>query len=564
MYQVFWGDFLLHDLRLDDYYLKDAELSEELNKVSEFTFDIYPEHPNFNKLEVLVPNIIIKKDGKTIFKGRIISEKMNMDKSKQVTCESVLAFLLDSVQRPYEFQGTPEELFTQFINRHNEQVEEYKQFKIGKITGASLDNNAYINRSNSDYENTFDAINDKILDTIGGYLQVRYETDGMYIDWLDDFTSGDSQIISTQVIEFGENLIDIVAENDASETYSVVIPLGAEIETTDEETGETTKSRLTIEEVNNGNDYLVNETALNKYGWIVAPVDETTWDDVTLPSNLKTKAEEYLNNQGVTLKSTLELNALDLNVVNKNIDDFRMGEYIRVQSTPHNLSKTYLLTKKDTPLSKPENMEITLGETKNTLTGIQIGDGKDTIDKVETILGDYVLNDDITGIVNEEIENNSIIQQLPNEILTQVSQTYTSKSELQQLQETISTQMTQTENDWTFEFNKIVEQITNVDGTVNANYQELIRFIRFVGGRITLGEVGNAITLELRNDRLSFFNNNVEVAYINDGRLYITDGEFTHSLTIGIFAYIPRANGSLDFNKVKGGLNGIIGNNRNR
>ena len=32
MYQVFWGDFLLHDLRLDDYYLKDAELSEELNK----------------------------------------------------------------------------------------------------------------------------------------------------------------------------------------------------------------------------------------------------------------------------------------------------------------------------------------------------------------------------------------------------------------------------------------------------------------------------------------------------------------------------------------------------
>lgn len=552
MYQVFWGDFLLHDLRLDDYYLKDAELSEELNKVSEFTFDIYPEHPNFNKLEVLVPNIIIKKDGKTIFKGRIISEKMNMDKSKQVTCESVLAFLLDSVQRPYEFQGTPEELFTQFINSHNSQVEEYKQFKIGKITGASLDNNAYVNRSNSDYENTFDAINDKILDTIGGYLQVRYETDGMYVDWLDDFTNGDSQIISTQVIEFGENLINIVAENDASETYSVVIPLGAEIETTDEETGETTKSRLTIEEVNNGNDYLVNETALNKYGWIVAPVDETTWDDVTLPSNLKTKAEEYLNNQCVTLKSTLELNALDLNVVNKNIDDFRMGEYIRVQSTPHNLSKTYLLTKKDMPLSKPENMEITLGETKNTLTGIQIGDGKDTIDKVETILGDYVLNDDITGIVNEEIENNSIIQQLPNEILTQVSQTYTSKSELQQLQETISTQMTQTENDWTFEFNKIVEQITNVDGTVNANYQELIRFIRFVGGRIILGEVGNAITLELRNDRLSFFNNNVEVAYINDGRLYITDGEFTHSLTIGNFAYIPRANGSLDFKKVKG------------
>lgn len=606
MYQVFYGDFLLYDLRTEEYYLNAPALTEELNKVSEFSFTIYPDHPHFDKLYKLVPNVILKKDSKIIFKGRIIIDDQLMDKSKQVTCESVLAFLIDSIQRPFEFQGSPEELYQYFFNVHNTQVGTfnltadtslitgktyftydntaslYKQvitpdiseistyyeasgdkiLYIGKMTGANLDNNDYINRSSADYINTFDAIKDKLLNTIGGYIIERYVGDKVFVDWVDDFTEGDSQLVSTQTIEFGKNLIDIAVENDASETYSVVIPLGAEIENEDG-----TKKRITIEEVNDGKDYLVNETALNNYGWIVAPVEDTTWDDVTLPSNLKTKATEYLNNKAVMLKSTLELNALDLSTIDKSVTDFRMGLYIKLQSTPHGISKTYLLTKKVTPLDNPENMTVTLGETKQTLTGIQIGDKNDTINRVENILGDYVLNDDVTEIVDEKIENSSYIQQLPNQIMTEVSETYTTKTETQtaidnmgeslsttieELQETMTTQMTQTSEDWTFEFNKIVQQITNVDGTVNANYQELIKYIRFVDGTIVLGVVGNEITLEIRNDRLSFLQNNTEVAYMSNGKLYITDGEFLNSLVIGKFNFIPRANGNLSFKRVKG------------
>lgn len=606
MYQVFYGDFLLYDLRTEEYYLNAPTLTEELNKVSEFSFTIYPDHPHFDKLYKLVPNVILKKDSKIIFKGRIIIDDQLMDKSKQATCESVLAFLIDSIQRPFEFQGSPEELYQYFFNVHNTQVGAfnlttdtslvtgktyftydntaslYKQvitpdiseistyyeasgdkiLYIGKMTGANLDNNDYINRSSADYINTFDAIKDKLLNTIGGYIIERYVGDKVFVDWVDDFTEGDSQLVSTQTIEFGKNLIDIAVENDASETYSVVIPLGAEIENEDG-----TKKRITIEEVNDGKDYLVNETALNNYGWIVAPVEDTTWDDVTLPSNLKTKATEYLNNKAVMLKSTLELNALDLSTIDKSVTDFRMGLYIKLQSTPHGISKTYLLTKKVTPLDNPENMTVTLGETKQTLTGIQIGDKNDTINRVENILGDYVLNDDVTEIVDEKIENSSYIQQLPNQIMTEVSETYTTKTETQtaidnmgeslsttieELQETMTTQMTQTSEDWTFEFNKIVQQITNVDGTVNANYQELIKYIRFVDGTIVLGVVGNEITLEIRNDRLSFLQNNTEVAYMSNGKLYITDGEFLNSLVIGKFNFIPRANGNLSFKRVKG------------
>ena len=32
--------------------------------------------------------------------------------------------------------------------------------------------------------------------------------------------------------------------------------------------------------------------------------------------------------------------------------------------------------------------------------------------------------------------------------------------------------------------------------------------------------------------------------------MYITDGQFTQSLKVGAFGFVPRANGSLDFKKV--------------
>ena len=591
MYQVFWGDYLLHDLRLEEYILINPTLTEELNKISELTFTILSEHPYFNKLEKLIPNISLKKDGQTLFRGRIINDSQKMNKSKEITCESFLAFLFDSIQRPFEFQGTPKNFFCRLLNVHNNQVATFskttdvslneekiyftyneelgiyeqvlnpsvseianyyeatgsKVLYIGKTTGATLDNNEYINRSSEDYISTYETIEDKILETIGGYIKERYVNDQTFIDWVNDFTEGEAQIVSTQVIQFGENLINLAIDDDASETYSVVIPLGAEIENEDG-----TTERITIESVNDGKDYLINETAFEKYGWIVAPITETTWDDVTLPANLKTKATDYLNNKAVMLKSTLEVNGLDLNTINKNVSDFRMGQYIKVQSIPHNISKTYLLTKKQTPLTKPEDLQITLGETKNTLTGMQVSDKNDTIKRFETVLKDYVLNENITQIIDEEISNSSLIQQLPNEILTSVGETYTAKSEMEQFIQSLNTQMSQTEEGWEFQFQQIISQITNIDGTVNENYQQLIEYIRFIGGKIILGEVGNEITLELQNDRLSFMQNESEVAYVSNGKLYITDGEFTNSLTIGNFAYLPRTNGNLSFKKVKG------------
>lgn len=114
-----------------------------------------------------------------------------------------LSFLLDSIQRPYTFQGSPNDLFKQFVENHNLQVEEAKQFIIRNVNVP--DNNNYINRENSNYSNTWDSVNDKLIDTNSGYIESGLLENGKrYIDYLSEYTH-----VNSQIIQFGENLLDI-------------------------------------------------------------------------------------------------------------------------------------------------------------------------------------------------------------------------------------------------------------------------------------------------------------------------------------------------------------------
>lgn len=54
-------------------------------------------------------------------------------KRQKAVCEGELAYLVDSILRPYDYQGDIPELFKQYIASHNEQVEETKQFEVGEI-----------------------------------------------------------------------------------------------------------------------------------------------------------------------------------------------------------------------------------------------------------------------------------------------------------------------------------------------------------------------------------------------------------------------------------------------
>lgn len=352
MYKIIYNNHtIFDDENRAAYPCLSCNLSLEVNTSGSLKFTLPSTHENVDKPQPLEMQFKVIKNSKTIFKGQLINKPSDFRKTKEFYVEGKFASLTDSIYRPYDFAGMPEDLFKKLIENHNKQVDPGRQFKIGEIT--AKDKNDYIHLSSESYSTTMEVLK-KLRESIGGYINVRYEEDGDYIDWLADYP-----LTNVQKIEFAKNLLDLTEEKSAEETYSACIPLGKK----DEET----KKYVTVESVNQGSDIIYNQELVNKIGWRFAPPSTVTWEDVTRPENLKTKAENWLNNQGVMLNETLSLNAIDLHYADKSIESFDFGKYIHVISKPHNLEKLYLLSKIDIDILHPENTVIQLGEKRKTL-----------------------------------------------------------------------------------------------------------------------------------------------------------------------------------------------------
>lgn len=532
-YKVYCDNYLLYSNKIESLKIFEPRISMELNKVGSFTFTIYPDHPYFNRLQKLKSVITVYQDDVLIFRGRILNDINGFYNEKQITCESDLAFLLDSIQRPYEFQGTPAELFTQFLTSHNAQVDEEHRFNIGTIT--VTDPNNYINRSDSTYQNTFDAIEDKLIDGLGGYLHIRYESDGPYIDYLKDLNW-----LSPQTIEFGKNLIELTKTVKADDVFTVIIPIGASItDSSGQETGE----RMTIESVNDGKDYLENTDAISKYGRIVKMIE---WSDVTVPSILKTKGQKYLD-ESVLLINNIELSAADLSSVDKDILSFHIGTKVHVISKPHGIDSYFLVDKLALNLSNPADNKLSLGATFTTITDTQKNNLKSINSVVTTIINGAVT--DVIAKTTKELQ--STIQTTSESILSTVSENCYLKSETDDLVSSVQTSLEQTAYGFTMQFESMSKDINDVVKGTDAEFENFRKYIRFVDGKILLGEVGNALELQISNDRIKFIQDNSEVAYFSNNKLYVVDGEFTNSMQLGKFAFLPRTSGNLSFKKVR-------------
>ena len=201
MFQVYADGNLIYDSRYEEFLIAKGQLTLEANKSGSFGFTLYRDHPYYDRIEKLATIITVYRDGSLIYRGRVIKSVDGFYNDKTFTCEGELSFLLDSIQRAYSFTGSPEELFDQFITEHNSQVGTDKQFTVGQVT--VTDPNDYINRSNSAYENTLSNLNAKLVESLGGYINITSGENGArVINWIKDFP-----YLSTQSIEFGENLL---------------------------------------------------------------------------------------------------------------------------------------------------------------------------------------------------------------------------------------------------------------------------------------------------------------------------------------------------------------------
>ncbi len=372
MYTVYADDELIYTPDVEELCLYNIVLTMEDNSAGMLTFNMTSAHPAFTSLKKLATMIKVKDSGRTIWKGRIISDDRNIDNIKTIQCEGKLAFLNDSIFPEFEFSGAPELLFRRIMENHNSQVGEKQRFLIGNVT--VKDKNDYIVRSSDSALKTWKAVKEKCFQSsLGGHLQIRYEADGDYIDWLEDY-----QEISSQPISFGENIIDLLVNTSAAETYTAIRPQGATVN----------GRRINITAVNDGKDYIINEERAAEYGIIYAEPDESIWDDVTLPGNLLRKALEKLNS-GITLKKSIEVRAIDLNLTDKQTEALRVCTYVRVVSAPHGIEAWYLLSKAEIHIDAPENTQYTLGAVKAALTDTN----KETKSAIEKVMSTAIPTD---------------------------------------------------------------------------------------------------------------------------------------------------------------------------
>lgn len=442
MYQVRCDNVVIYDLRDEDLKIISPSLSTEVNKTGSFTFTIPPQNPCYDLIKKLSSLITIYQDGEEIWRGRVLNDKLDFYNRKQVECEGELSFLLDSIQRPYVFQGSPNDLFKQFINTHNSQVEDKKKFVIRNVNVP--DNNNYINRENSDYSNTWDAVNEKIIDTNGGYIETGPLSSGeRYIDFISEYTH-----VNSQVIQFGENLLDITQYAKGENIKTAIIPIGAK----DEETEE----KLTIESVNNGKDYIYDEVAVSLFGWIW---DTVEYEDVTIASNLLTKGKKYLNSV-INESMTIELSAADLHYLNCDIEKFKKGDLVRVISIPHSIDKYFQVSKLTINLDNPTSSLLTLGQTFTTLTQKQIQENKNIKNLIVTVNAESTktkkevsnLKKDVTKIESDVQNIDNTIVEIPtkyvkttdfenykNEVNQKLGSVYTVKGSLADYETLIAT-----------------------------------------------------------------------------------------------------------------------------
>ena len=540
MYQISCDGFILHDVRLDKKYrVIDPCCELEVNTAGKLSFKIPPSHPYYDKINKLSSVITLTQDSEWIFSGRVLNDETDFRNIKTVEVEGELSYLVDSNQRTAEYHDiSVANYFSTIVEKHNAMVEEKKRFKVGLVTVTDPNDSLY---RLSNYENTFTTIKEKLIDKLGGYVRIRHTSEGKVIDYISDYEN-----INNQEINFGKNLLDLTKYVQGEDIATAIIPLGARIEQSEE--GESSEGeseeRLTIKSVNNGIDYVYDEEAVALYGWIF---DTVTWDDVTVAGNLLTKAQQELALRRL-LSIRLELNAIDLHLLDVNIERIKLGDKIKVISEPHGVNSYMTVSSMVINIEDPAQNSICLGYSVTSLTDITNNDG--IKNKVEEAFVDYGIVSDISSIKQELKTAYSEISRSASDIILKVSESYASKDDVTAINSEFSTKIEQTSSYVDLRFNTVKNETETINGIITSNQQLLEEYIRFKGALIELGKTGNSFVAKLSNEKLAFLEDGFEIAYISNKKLYITDAEVRNKLTIGnptngYFDFIPRSNGNL-------------------
>lgn len=380
MYKIFADDILIYDDTSSDPYYKvtSPTLTLELGAAGSLKMTIPPGNAGYETIERMSTTIRVEKDGGTIWEGRVLQEDGDFWNQRILFCEGALAYLNDSVQEQMTMQvvgGSVESVMGSLIGKHNYFASDNRKFDGFVLVDNAIQRKIGELNFTTDYETTIEAIQKYLISQYGGYLNVRYQNGIRHLEYLENpAVEGTIQNRNSQVIEFGKNLMDFTKSFDASEFATVLLPLGKKNEKQEGDTGPDTYTTVASVDHDTDSDfiqsrdkdiYVHNVNTESAYGRIEKVIH---FDDVEDPLELFTKAKMYLLGLQFN-KMRIRLSAFDLHYLNPDIEGVKLGDLIRVKSTPHGLDTILPIQKLDIPLDRPQDTafelagEITVGFT---------------------------------------------------------------------------------------------------------------------------------------------------------------------------------------------------------
>lgn len=351
----------------------EATYHRELNTVGTLTFTILNNHPNYQALKEFRGHIKLYYKGKLLFIARIFNIRYNIYNQKTVECEGILSYLCDNVVRPYQFDEA-HRIFTEYesntntvrnfikdiVNEHNSQSLVYEhQFDFeDKSDGEITDE--YLSTSQTSFSNAWAEITGKVINNLGGYIDIEYVDDYderqilIYKDKMDE--------ISKQEIKYAVNLLEFTIETDTSNFATGIYPVS------NYTSSDGTKHSIVISSVNSGSPFLYDYDAIEQYGSLNKIV---VFEGIAQPSTLKKTAQRKLAEMANPVSSVVAT-AIDMSVLSSDYMPMKVGENVNIKSTRHGIDTTALLSAFDVNILDPESSSYTFNSTIKSYVGRRI------------------------------------------------------------------------------------------------------------------------------------------------------------------------------------------------
>ena len=302
-------------------------------------------------------------------------------------------------------------------------------------------------------------------------------------------------------MEFAYNLLDLASEVDGTQIYTAILPEGKDgLDLSSLSDGDLTddliKSGLTI----------YSKSGVAAYGRITRYIK---WDDVTVASNLQSKAKAALADNGLSMPETITCKAVDLGWQDT-VQHFRVGRMTMLASTPHGYNAAYPLMELSPDILNPGNTQITMGATQRTYTGSQIETERKTAERIDRTRQemDTRIDSSATQVMQTTQQQITDLQQNVNSIILSALENYVETGDFGSYKEEISTKLSVLTDQLAIDITKVTERIDNVDGDLQEKYNAITKAFRFTSDGLIIGESGNEILLRLDNDVLQFVRNN--------------------------------------------------------